>query len=448
MNELLKALAMEAKALNESDGTSVSQFVLEMAEYPDFMVKKTTPTQIKRLVVMPSVGKCFIKTESKKGTFSEVLTEKNYSSFSSGMPDIILPEGFWCSALTKGIATARDLLRIFEDDLLLEIIRQNCYMNCDFLAQTEYDSNAAVTAKKVYVLNPKLIKEFCGDKNSKAFRMLYNSPEFILYVTLVFGIENARDFLREYNESLVDCYYLRDSNELCSYRALYDWESSEYADKFLDAVRNCYDATGKYFSSYSARCYLPDFPIVKMDYSAFKNYVLYGSVRFGYALSISNFMQIWLDTLNMEHNIYGKIKEKYPQDLPLLHNQMSYKSTLMDMEINEEKFAASVEAASAYEGTYRDFVFIAPKERQDIFNEAVMQANCLAGYVSDFTEGNCILFFMRKKNAPKRSYITVELRDGHIRQAKKAFNKEPSTNELAILANWVSKCNRDVAKAS
>ena len=98
--------------------------------------------------------------------------------------------------------------------------------------------------------------------------------------------------------------------------------------------------------------------------------------------------------------------------------------------------------AKKYEGNHMGYTFIAPKTKQDFLDEATMQCNCLAGYIEKFTEGNCLILFMRKKAAQEVSYITIELVNNSVVQAKLARNKAPSQYDIGVIEDWVEKCNK------
>ena len=65
--------------------------------------------------------------------------------------------------------------------------------------------------------------------------------------------------------------------------------------------------------------------------------------------------------------------------------------------------------------------------------------NCLAGYVGKFTEGDCLILFMRRANEPERSYATVEIVGGEVVQAKLARNRAVPESEMRILHDWVKR---------
>ena len=125
----------------------------------------------------------------------------------------------------------------------------------------------------------------------------------------------------------------------------------------------------------------------------------------------------------------------------MAHMQLSQKTTMMRVEIDEKMFAEQADKVCLYEGTYKGFSFVGPKRKQDFFDEAVSQASCIASYVDKFTRGECQILFMRHKETPETSYITVEIINGCVAQAKLAANAAISEKEEAILTEWVDKCN-------
>lgn len=445
-SEILRSLAKEARelqgGLNQEEITSAESkndngFILTLAEYPDIIISKQTPKITRHLIIMPSASTCFIKTENNKSgdTTSEIMTEENYASFTSGMPDIRMPKGFWLSELSKGKATAKRLLQIFADKMLIEAINKNCIpTSVDIMNVTSKYCMPEEQLIKAYKANPDLMREYAKDKSSKGFELIYQEPVFVQDIVRFFGIENARDFLNEYNDALIALHYTGDGykrrngyNIHEGRRVPFKWET-EAPDKDAEKLRK--------------HICMSSIPNILMKYSSFKEYMLYDSVHLGYALDAYEFLSIWRDTLEMEYQLYGKLTEKYPKNLPTLHNQLSYKCKVMQQQIDEQKFNAQCERTAAYEGEYKGYVFIAPKKRQDFYDEATAQGNCLAGYVGAFTDGRCMIMFMRKKKTPDKSYITVKLNEGILSDAKYARNANVAQHEMLILQEWITKCNK------
>lgn len=93
-----------------------------------------------------------------------------------------------------------------------------------------------------------------------------------------------------------------------------------------------------------------------------------------------------------------------------------------------------------------DYVFIYPKNIQDIKDEAVAQNNCLASYIDSVLNGECHIIFMRSKLAPESSLVTLEVVNNKIVQAKRRFNYPTTDKDNEAIEKWNSR--HCLAKAS
>ena len=75
----------------------------------------------------------------------------------------------------------------------------------------------------------------------------------------------------------------------------------------------------------------------------------------------------------------------------------------------------------------------------EMVEEGERQRNCLATYADAVAEGMTDIWLMRRANDPDRSHVTVEVRDGEVRQAFRACNQVPSDSELRWLAAWCER---------
>ena len=212
-----------------------------------------------------------------------------------------------------------------------------------------------------------------------------------------FGLENTRDLIRERDISLVtDC--------LCGIRTILEYD---------------------------------------FKYESFKQYVLYDSVRMGFADNTWNFIRHWKDTLDMQKDLYGKVKEKYPKHLLEFHEQLAYKMRLHEAEINAKKFEAHAKETVRFEAEHGGYVFIAPKTPQDFYDEATAMNNCLAGYVRRYADGEDHIMFMRDKRDPEKSLVTIELDlNGNLTQAYQACNQRVTDTQRRAIEIWLEKSVR------
>lgn len=131
------------------------------------------------------------------------------------------------------------------------------------------------------------------------------------------------------------------------------------------------------------------------------------------------------DYANMMAQISRKF-EKYPRYFLSTHKIAARNYTRLKKEFSEKIFATRIKPE--YEITHGEYKFFYPKCTQDIKDEAVQQQNCVASYIDKVVDGRCDILFLRKKDNPTKSVVTIEVRDGTIVQAFQAYNT-PCTEE-------------------
>ena len=422
----IRELAKQAKALQRGEiinpernvVSSTVQFKLALVNYPDFCIERTTAKTRQLVVIMPSCKGYYMKSFKGEKEYVEELTPELYSKFSAGMHEIELPADFWLRKMCPGKKFCELLLRALKGDqteTYVEMIKYKVAPKLEELHLGDWntpDNNAYVQA---YKTSPILYREFFN--TNKAKTVLVRSPKFISNLINDFGLNNARDFLTQLDLSLVE-------------------------------------VDNGYYSGFGSNRYSNSkpYPDMEMKYESFRDYVLYQSVFMGYGKTISTFFNEWIDSINMQKSIYHKIKEKYHDNLPLWHHQLSYKSQCMREQIDEMKMKEMTDLAALYQGTSGKYVFISPTCKQDFLDEAQMQQNCLASYVSKFVNGDCIIMFMREKKDPTQSLVTIEIRkddDGNytrLNQKYQSRNRQCTAEQNDAIDKWLKRAINRVNK--
>lgn len=413
----IRELAKQAKALkrgeivNPEKTAPVSQttYQLALVNYPDFCIERNTAKTKQLIVIMPSCQGYYVKYIRGKDEFIEELTPELYSKFTVGMSSLKLPEGFWIKTVESGKQFGSALLNAVKDPTYVEMIKYKIAPKFeDTGCGSRWNPGPTHNWIDTYKKYPILFREFFN--TNKAKTALINSKAFINMIIDKFDLNNVRDFLTHLELSLVD---INDG----------------------------------YYGGFNG-----NLPVMEMEYKAFRDYILYQSVFMGYGKSIGTFMNEWRDSITMQQNIYGKIKEKYHDNLPLWHHQLSYKSQVMREQIDAKKMEEMVNLASLYQGTSGKYVFIAPKCKQDFLDEAQMQQNCLASYVKRFSDGECIIMFMREKKDPTQSLVTIEIRkddDGNytvLNQKYQARNRSCTPEQETAIDKWLKRAINRVNK--
>lgn len=106
----------------------------------------------------------------------------------------------------------------------------------------------------------------------------------------------------------------------------------------------------------------------------------------------------------------------------------------------EEKFKEIYPQLEKFTYENDELQVVVPHSPKDMFDEARMNHNCLSSYVDNFAKGISKIFFIRRKEQPDKSYITVELNSTlcDYRQAYYAGN-QPVTkkSDLTFIKNWL-----------
>ena len=118
--------------------------------------------------------------------------------------------------------------------------------------------------------------------------------------------------------------------------------------------------------------------------------------------------------------------DKYPRHFLSTHKIACRNYKRLKKEFSEELFKKRIN--KQYECSFGDYVFIYPKSTQDIKDEATMQNNCVVSYIDRVIDGSCHILFLRKKDTPQKSLVTIEVRNNKIVQAYRRFN-DPVTEE-------------------
>ena len=65
----------------------------------------------------------------------------------------------------------------------------------------------------------------------------------------------------------------------------------------------------------------------------------------------------------------------------------------------------------------------------------------MASYIDRVIDGVCDIVFLRDRYNPDKSIVTVEVRDNKVVQARRAYNADPSEEELFVLKRYEEYLN-------
>lgn len=151
----------------------------------------------------------------------------------------------------------------------------------------------------------------------------------------------------------------------------------------------------------------------------------------------------YIDYLEMQQQMYGKIKEKYPENwlsdkhrMNLKYNNWKKLHNNTEFSLHQENLAERVE----YEND--TFRVIVPRKNVDILDEAEQQRHCVASYIDNVRCGNTHIVFIRLKDTPEESLLTVEINnDDTICQVRGFQNRLYNEVEYDFMEEWANAKN-------
>lgn len=126
--------------------------------------------------------------------------------------------------------------------------------------------------------------------------------------------------------------------------------------------------------------------------------------------------------------------DKYPRHFLTTHKIASRNYNRLKHQFDEKKFHSRINLDM--ERTFGDFRFIYPKCIQDIKDESVQMSNCVSSYVQKVIDGQCDILFLRHKDSPDKSLVTIEVRDNKIVQALQRYNHPLTKEQKEIVDKW------------
>jgi len=150
-------------------------------------------------------------------------------------------------------------------------------------------------------------------------------------------------------------------------------------------------------------------------------------------------MQIYFDYIgfleDLELNINNK-KYLFPDDIKKEHDKYQKQVETRKDEItkrNIEKRYKQLEKNIFSNGNYSIFPAKSIGELED---ESKQQKNCVRTYANQYSKGECDLYFMRTKEHPEKSLVTVEVKEHKVVQSRIKHNEPVNRNQRNFLEKW------------
>lgn len=154
--------------------------------------------------------------------------------------------------------------------------------------------------------------------------------------------------------------------------------------------------------------------------------------------------ELW-DYVKMMREISDKF-DKYPRHFLTTHKIASRNYNRLKKKFEEDKFKRRIN--KDMEKTFGDYTFIYPDCTQDIKDESVSMNNCVSSYIDAVIRGECDIMFLRLKDSPDKSLVTIEVQNNKIVQALQKYNNPLTSEQQMIVDKWNNWWSEKIKKES
>ncbi len=145
------------------------------------------------------------------------------------------------------------------------------------------------------------------------------------------------------------------------------------------------------------------------------------------------------DYIRMSKQI-GHKYEKFPKSLKKVHDITAMNYKVVEDEMKNEAFKKIIAEETYNYLAYKkdNYHIIIPEDVRSVVLEGKNLSHCVASYVNDIIIRKCQIVFMRLKNFTDQSFITIEVRNKVVRQAKGSHNRPTIAEEDAFIEKWAN----------
>ena len=389
----IKSLESEVKDTNNNNNV----YTIKTENNTDFIINKKTNRIDKDYVILVSQDIYCIRDNKKnsiKNLNSNDIIRATNNFFKNLQEPLKLTKVDWINEVNNTIG--KDINDFISYPTLVEIAKNGIY--------------------KAY--------EYSGNRDT--FIFLYRrAKQFNCMKLFNYAIElfNKNYFFTNY-KNIID-FSFRVANKT-------NYNNSKY---FLDLVKET-GITEEYYSNFGIIediIYNKDF---NLELNRVLEYITQGFVKQGITKFATQIMQTYYDYLQMEYEMFGKIKDKYPSYLKTQHDITVNKYNVWEQYNNDLRIFDNSQENQYLEYKDNNYTIMLPKNSAEIIDEAIQQHNCLASYIDRIAENQTIVLFMRDNKDLEKSLVTLEVKDNEIKQAKQVLNNEIDEKQRNFLIKW------------
>lgn len=167
----------------------------------------------------------------------------------------------------------------------------------------------------------------------------------------------------------------------------------------------------------------------KMHHKKVKTYLYKDYLRFAKVLG-----------LDLKNNRYA-----FPKNLKEEHDKLEKQYEIQSKVLVQKAIKKRGKELSMYKYKNNKFIILPAPNLKALQDESKQQNNCVRTYAEKYASGDCDIYFMRDIKKPKKSLVTVEVKDNKVIQCRIKCNNNPNQTQLDFLNEWEKNILRKAA---
>lgn len=225
-------------------------------------------------------------------------------------------------------------------------------------------------------------------------------------------------------------------------------ESDEFSDIFTYESDNYYESgTVNIFKSHSYTSDRIRDNIIRtiqeysLDYIAFCRWIKkqknVEKNEIDYLFDTNHYRDYLRCELELKDGYYSKM-DKYPDNFRTEFHKTQVEFEAINGTLDEFKFRQQKDKFHDYEHTGVKYCMMIPEHPNEIKHEASELHHCVRSYIAPMTEGKTLIMFLRNKKEREQPLITVEVKNGVVKQAYGNHDSKPKKAHLEYLRHWAN----------
>lgn len=157
---------------------------------------------------------------------------------------------------------------------------------------------------------------------------------------------------------------------------------------------------------------------------------------------------LYKDYLRFAKSLGFDLKNKryaFPKNLKEEHDKLAAQYDIKKNEIIQNAIIKRGKELIKNQYKNKNFIILPAPSLEALINEGKQQNNCVRTYAEKYAESDCDIYFMRDINKPKKSLVTIEVKNNSVVQSRIKNNDDPNQKQLEFINKWEQEVLKGVA---